>query len=418
MNTVHRLIVASLGTVGLALLGLQTIAFAQNASPPAQPAPTNTSKRLHAWWRDAAPGLRPYTANNKQMPLISVKGNKFVDPNGKTMLFRGLSISDPDKLEMQGHWSKDHFVKVKEMGAKLVRIPVHPVAWRERTPAEYIKLLDQAVGWCTELDMYVILDWHTIGNLQTELFQDPMYDTTKQETYSFWRTMARHYAGHNTVAFFELFNEPTTYRDQLGPISWSDWKRIVEEEITIIRAHNPQVIPLVAGFDWAYDLTPLRLNPIAAEGIGYTTHPYSNKRTQPWEPKWEEDFGFAASKYPVIATEFGGFARPPSTSGQPPAGESAGRGNRDAAYGPAIIKYLEGKGMSWTVWCFDPEWGPTLLQELGLPAHTLGRVRQGGHARRDQVTAAPPRRRQDGKQKARFRDLTIHTVTSSSRPCR
>ena len=28
--------------------------------------------------------------------------------------------------------------------------------------------------------------------------------------------MARHYAGHNTVAFFELFNEPTTYRDQLG----------------------------------------------------------------------------------------------------------------------------------------------------------------------------------------------------------
>ena len=46
----------------------------------------------------------------------------------------------------------------------------------------------------------------------------------------------------------------------------------------MIRAYNPQAIPLVAGFDWAYDLTPLRLNPIAAEGIGYTTHPYANKR--------------------------------------------------------------------------------------------------------------------------------------------
>ena len=158
-------------------------------------------------------GSRPrpaaYTVDNKKMPLISVKGNKFVDPDGKTVLFRGLAISDPDKLEMQGHWSKEHFVKVKEMGAKLVRIPVHPVAWRERTPAEYLKLLDQAVGWCTELDMYVILDWHTIGNLETEVFQDPMYETTKQETYEFWRTMARHYAGHNTVAFYELFNEPT-----------------------------------------------------------------------------------------------------------------------------------------------------------------------------------------------------------------
>ena len=253
------------------------------------------------------------------MPLISVKGNKFVDPDGKTVLFRGLAISDPDKLEMQGHWSKDHFVKVKEMGAKLVRIPIHPVAWRERTPAEYIKLLDQAVGWCTELDMYVILDWHSIGNLQTELFQDPMYETTKQETYSFWRdhgpALRRPQHGGRSI---ELFNEPTTYRDQLGPISWSDWKRIVEEEITIIRAYNPQAIPLVAGFDWAYDLTPLRLNPIAAEGIGYTTHPYANKRSQPWEPEWEEDFGFAAAKYPIIATEFGGFGRPPVHGGQPP----------------------------------------------------------------------------------------------------
>jgi hypothetical protein len=366
--------ITALGTTVLALLALRPGACAQNNSPLAPPAGDSAPKRLHFWWRDAAPGQRRYTTDNKRLPLISVKGNKFVDPSGKTVLFRGLSISDPDKLEVQGHWNKNHFVKVKEMGAKLVRIPVHPVAWRERTPADYIKLLDQAVGWCTELDMYIIIDWHTIGNLQTEVFQDPMYDTTKQETYNFWRAMARHYAGHNTVAFFELFNEPTTFRDQLGPISWSDWKRIVEEEITIIRANNPQVIPLVAGFDWAYDLTPLRLNPIAADGIGYTTHPYSNKRPRPWEPKWEEDFGFAAGKYPVIATEFGGFARPASPASQPPASGSpgTGTGNPNTSYGPAIIKYLEDKGISWTVWCFDPEWGPTLIRNWNYELNASG----------------------------------------------
>jgi len=350
------------GTLGVGLLCLQTFAFGQSTAPESNPTQTNKQTRLHVWWRDPGPGRRPYTANNKQLPLISVKGNKFVDAEGKTVLFRGLSISDPDKLEMQGHWSKEHFIKVKEMGAKLVRIPVHPVAWRERTPVEYVKLLDQAVGWCTELEMYIILDWHTIGNLETGVFPDPVYETTKQETYNFWRTMARHYAGHNTVVFYELFNEPTTFGNQLGPISWDAWKNSVEEQIMIIRAYNPQAIPLVAGFDWAYDLTPLRLSPIAAEGIGYTTHPYSNKRSQPWEPKWEEDFGFAAAKYPVIATEFGGFARAPGAENQPVAGESAGRGNRNAAYGPGIIKYLESKGISWTVWCFDPEWGPTLIR--------------------------------------------------------
>src|SRR5262249_12832241 len=118
-----------------------------------------------SWWREPAPGARRYTTDAKKLPLIAVKGTKFVDPEGNPILFRGSAIADPDKIESQGHWNKDHFVKVKEMGAKVVRIPVHPVAWRGRKPVEYIKLLDQAVQWCTELDMYVDLDWHSIGNL-------------------------------------------------------------------------------------------------------------------------------------------------------------------------------------------------------------------------------------------------------------
>jgi aryl-phospho-beta-D-glucosidase BglC (GH1 family) len=322
-------------------------------------------ERNHHWWSDRAPGERPYTKDSKKMPLIAVKGNRFVDPKGNTVLFRGLSISDPDKLQQQGHWSKDHFMKVKEMGAMVVRIPVHPVAWRELTPASYLKLLDQAVEWATDLGMYIDLDWHSIGNLTTGIFQDPMYDTSPQETFNFWRTAARHFTGHNTVAFFELFNEPTTFSNQLGPVNWAEWKRVQEDLIAVIRAYNSQAIPLVAGFDWAYDLTPLHLAPIAAEGIGYVTHPYSNKRPQPWEPKWEEDFGFAADKYPVVATEFGGFG-----------------GDTGAQYGPAIIKYLESKGISWMVWCFDPEWGPTLISNWEYKLNSSGefakKAMQGG----------------------------------------
>ncbi|HTQ53440.1 MAG TPA: cellulase family glycosylhydrolase [Bryobacteraceae bacterium] len=297
-------------------------------------------RQTHTWWNERPVGARPYTVNARKMPLIAVKGNKFVDPQGNTVLFRGVSIADPDKIESQGHWNRELFAKVKEFGARIVRIPVHPVAWRGRTPAEYLKLLDQAVEWCTDLDLYIDLDWHSIGNLTTGLFQDPMYDTSQQETYNFWRTAARHYAGHNTIAFFELFNEPTTFRNQLGPVDWMEWKKMQEDMIAIIRAYNAHAIPLVAGFDWAYDLTPLHMAPINAEGIGYVTHPYAQKRPRPWEPKWEEDFGFAAAQYPVVATEFGGFS---------------------GDYGPSIIKYLEGKGISWIAWCFDPEWGPTLI---------------------------------------------------------
>jgi endoglucanase len=301
------------------------------------------------WFQDGPWQFPKANPKAKTLPLIKVEGNKFVDPQGKTILFRGLAISDPDKIERQGHWNKNHFEKVKETGAMIVRIPVHPVAWRERTPEKYLQLLDQAVEWCTDLGMYVMIDWHSIGNLGMELFQNPMYNTSKQETYQFWRTIAQHFTGNNTVAFYEIFNEPTTYRGQLGTMSWAEWKDINEKIIELIRSFDNETIPLVAGFDWAYDLSPLHDDPIDAPGIGYVTHPYEHKRQQPWEPKWEENFGFAANDYPVVATEFGFGLRPGQTINA-------------EHYGNKIISYLEGKGISWICWVYDPEWGPQLLK--------------------------------------------------------
>jgi aryl-phospho-beta-D-glucosidase BglC (GH1 family) len=301
------------------------------------------------WWNETYMDFPKPNPQAKSLARILVKGNTFINEKGEKILFRGVAISDPDKIEKQGHWNKQHFEQVKELGAAIVRIPVHPVAWRERTPVKYFELLDQAVAWCTELGMYVMIDWHTIGNLKMELFQDPMYNTSQKETYEFWRSIAKHFNGNNTVAFYEIFNEPTTFSGQLGSCSWTDWKKINEDIISLIRAYDKETIPLVAGFDWAYDLTSLHEDPIDAEGIGYVVHPYAWKRSQPYEPKWEENFGFAANQYPVFATEFGFDLKP---------GEIV----NDDHYGNRIIRYLEGKGISWTCWDFDPEWGPRVLE--------------------------------------------------------
>jgi len=326
------------------ILGIAALSVWMLAIPLMAQTPANTS--LGVWWSERAPGARAYTVDAKKLPLVSVKGNKFVDPDGNIMEFQGLSIADPDRVASMGHWNKELFVKVKEMGSNVVRLPIHPGAWRGRTPAAYIELLDQAVAWCTELEMYVMIDWHSIGNLMTGVYENPAYETTLQETYNFWRTMSRHYAGHNTVAFWELFNEPTSYRGQLGPVVWNDWKQICENMISIIKANNPQALCLVAGFEWAFDLTPVREAPINATNIAYVTHPYSNMRPQPWEPRWDYEFGFVADKYPVIATEFGG-----TVEGAPD------------TYGPTIFRYLKSKGISWVAWCYDPDWRPALLRD-------------------------------------------------------
>ena len=57
---------------------------------------------------------------------------KFVDADGKTIVFRGLCASDPDKLSKGEHWNKEYFAAAKSWGANLIRFPVHPAAWRSQ----------------------------------------------------------------------------------------------------------------------------------------------------------------------------------------------------------------------------------------------------------------------------------------------
>jgi hypothetical protein len=295
-----------------------------------------------------------FCQGQNKLPFISVKGNSFVNESGDTVIFRGVSVSDPDKLEKAGMWDEDLFAALKDWNVNLVRFPVHPNAWRERGEEIYLELLDDGVEWAAENGMYVIIDWHSIGNLRTEVFQHPMYNTTKTETFRFWKTIAAHYKGNSTVAFYELFNEPTTYHGTLGKESWPQHKELMEEIIGIVYAHDTTVIPLVAGFNWAYDLTDIRYEPIAYPGVAYVSHPYPQKREQPWEEKWEADWGFAAGQYPVICTELG-FMSADGPGAHIPV-------IADTVYGNAIVNYFNKKGISWVTWAFDPDWSPQLIK--------------------------------------------------------
>ena len=282
---------------------------------------------------------------------IRVQGNQFVDTAGKPVVFRGMAISDPDKLEKEGHWNRRLFEEMRSWGANIVRVPVHPVSWRTRGRERYLALLDQGVAWARESGLFVMVDWHAIGNLRTELMQNPMYDTTRKETYEFWRTIAQHDRDDAVVVLYELFNEPTDFQGRLGTLSWAEWKPMLEEIVGIVRANDPSSLVVVAGLDWAYELREVATSPIDAPSVAYASHPYPQKRPEPWEPKWEADWGHVAAKYPVFVTELG-FDRKGSV---PFIGSSR--------YGRAIVEYMEKKGMSWAAWCFDADWAPTLIRD-------------------------------------------------------
>jgi len=307
------------------------------------------------WWNIPFPKTFDSEGFKNTLPFIHVEGNKFMDKQGNQILFKGVNISDPDKLEKNGYWNKKHFEVIKDWGANIVRVPVHPMAWRERGKDEYFKLLDQAVTWASELHLYLIIEWHSCGNLVAGLFHHPMHETTKQETLNFWRGIAFRYKNVSTIAFYEIFNEPTVFGGLLGRMTWQEWKKINEEIIDIIFAHDKKVIPLVAGFDWAYDLKPVKDDPVEREGIGYVSHPYPQKTIPPFEKNWERDFGFVADKYPLFATELGFMSADDPGAHIPVIS--------DEKYGRTIINYFEKKGISWTAWCFDPDWPPQLISD-------------------------------------------------------
>ncbi|WP_417291009.1 glycoside hydrolase family 5 protein [Corallibacter sp.] len=298
--------------------------------------------------------LTPILSQN-DINRILVKENTFIKDNGETIIFRGLNTSDPDKLENDGLWNKSYFEEIKSWGANLVRFPVHPTAWNKRGKKAYLELLDKGITWAKELNMYVIIDWHSIGNLRTEMYQDDMYDTSKKETFNFWRIIAKRYGSNPTVAFYELFNEPTTYNGELGSITWEYWSDLNIEMIKIIRANGGEGIPLVAGFNWAYDLTPVKEKPLNIEGIAYVSHPYPQKREKPWESQWTKDWGFVKKTYPVILTEIG-FCGPEDPGAHSPV-------ISDESYGDAITNYCDENGISYLIWVFDKEWAPRLYTD-------------------------------------------------------
>jgi hypothetical protein len=353
-----------------------------------------------------APGPAP------ALPRLRVEGKHIVGAGGRPVVLRGVSFSDPDRLEKAGRWTRAYFEAARAWNANVVRLPVHPQAWRARGAEAYLRLVDDGVRWAAELGMYVILDWHSIGELRTGRYQRDIYVTTRAETEAFWRAAAARYGRDPTVAFYELFNEPATLGAPADRAAWEAHRRTMEALIAAIRAEGAAGIPLVAGFDWAYDLTPVRDAPVRAGGVAYVSHPYPQKRPAPWPAQWERDWGFVADRYPVVATELGFMQAGERGAHVPVLG--------DEAYGRAVVDYFSRRGVSWTAWVFDPDWSPQLLADWEFRPTRQGVFFRDALRRLNAPAApapagAPGPAREAGRARARLR-LPGHRAAGVDQP--
>jgi endoglucanase len=276
---------------------------------------------------------------------LQVKGNRLVNGAGEVIRLKGLMIPDPARVTADGHYTRALFETMQRTGANVIRIPVHPQHWA-KDPDYVRRHLDPAVRWAGDLGMYVILDWHSIGNVLTGYApQVPeLFCHTEAMTLNFWKVVAGHFKSAPHV-IFEVFNEPKS-------ISAADWRRAADRLVRLIRAQGAGQIIVVGGLEYGRELDWALKEPVTGANIAYASHIF------PSHPRsgWDHDFGNVAARHPVLITEWG-FIDKTQTPNPPDAYLSGDV----ATYGEPLMSYLAERGIGWVACWFDDQWQPAML---------------------------------------------------------
>lgn len=147
-------------------------------------------------------------------------------------------------------------------------------------------LVNSGVDYATQLGMYVIIDWHVLGE------QNPL--RFKDEAKKFFDEMSKKYAGHNNV-LYEICNEPNN-------TGWGDIKTYANEIIPVIRANDPDSVIIVGTPTWSQEIDKAASSPLQFDNLMYTLHFYADTHTDWLRDRMEKCI---KGGLPVFISEFG-----------------------------------------------------------------------------------------------------------------
>ncbi len=195
---------------------------------------------------------------------LSIKGTDIVDKNGKKYQLKGISTHGiawfPDYV------NKDAFKTLRDdWDANLIRIAMYTGEsggyCQDGDQAKLKKLVEDGVGYATELGMYVIVDWHILSDNNPGINED--------EAIKFFDEISAEYADYDNV-LYEICNEPN------GSTTWDDIKSYAEKVIPVIRENDKDAIIIVGTPTWSQDVEIAAADPIEGqENIAYTLHFYA-----------------------------------------------------------------------------------------------------------------------------------------------
>ena len=201
-----------------------------------------------------------YVSDNK---WLKTHGNKLVNKDNKVIQLRGVSshgIQWYSKL-----YNRNNLKKLKdEWRINVFRVSMYPniydngYMYDKTLINDVVKIVDNAI----ELDMYVIIDWHTLND------NDPlMYEN---DAVVFFETLAEKYKNKPNV-IFEICNEPNG-----NDVTWKkNVKPYAEKVIKAIRKHAKRNLIIVGTPNWCKDLENVSKDPLKYDNVIYSVHFYA-----------------------------------------------------------------------------------------------------------------------------------------------
>ncbi len=257
---------------------------------------------------------------------LSVSGTDLVDENGEKFQLIGLSTHG---LQWAGKYvNYDTFKALREtFGINVIRLSLYTsengyCTGSAEQKEKLYNLVVKGIEYATELDMYVVIDWHMLG-ADDHADENPLYYL--DESMDFFDKITTLYKDNKNL-LFEIMNEPS------GDTTWKDCKDYANKVIPVIRKNNDGIV-LVGNPQWSSDLDSVMKDPLTGyENIMYTYHFYAADHSDT-----SRVIRAYAAGIPVFITEHGGM-------------ESSGDGSINFDYIKNWYKVLNYRNISYIAW--------------------------------------------------------------------
>ncbi len=192
-----------------------------------------------------------------------------------------------------------------------------------------------------------------------------LYDSDFALATDFWDTVSSTIDDGRVM--FELWNEPVYEEDELPPddpngSKWAELKPYFEGLIGAIRANGSSSVILATGNHWAYNMKGIKEDLLSDPNTAYTWHVYAGHDGN--DPaRWAYALDGLDEIKPVVVTKWG--FKPKARAHYRGTARTFGNKFRD--------RFLEGRDLHSTAWCWSPYYGPEMLKRDWMTRTTWGK---------------------------------------------